>query len=227
MGTLSVSVPIVSVVNASYFTVYFDQMNTGNQVLQVQYQVVIIDKIRPNQTVTQNVYTEYASTPVGFRLNGRYHNSTTVWGWPSNTSELIMKLPTISLYVDRTDIWEVPTSPNCFLNIGELFAYRALVLFPISQSDAVVTMTFPSGIEYRDASVINIGTAIQNSALTINQVVSSSNLQAVTFNFGTIDLLPTVPNTLTVVRDSVLVEVCRYGQTDSNTVVILRKMRTT
>ena len=204
LGTLSSSVPVVDVVNSTYFTVFFELMRLNGEVMTAQYQAILIDKVRPNEVITQNVYTEYTSTPTGFKLPGRFHNSPAT-AWASNLITMTVKLPTIVTNVDRTDIVETSESPIVLLNVGEVVVYRTRVVFPETQSDAVIVVTLPTGIIFQSASVISIGSTIQNSDIPEGGNVGTANVQVVTFNFGTIDL---VADNAVDDGDAIVVEVC-------------------
>ena len=185
LGTLSASNPIVTVVNSSYFTVYFDEMLVNGEYLEVQYQAVVIDTVYPNEVITKNIYTEYTSVPSGFRLIGRDHDSTN--GWATSFSDIIIKLPAIVASVYYTDLPETPDTPIEDVNIGELIYYRATVTMPETLANSFITINLPSGIDYCSASVIAIGANIINSALSVGQTVSNSTSQKVVFTFGSIE----------------------------------------
>ena len=178
-------------------------MSCNGEIFKGSYQVQLIPDVHPDQTITQDIYTEYTSTPAGFRLIGRDHNSTN--GWAANFVTLTVKIPTIQFVVYATDIQETPVFPSVLVNIGEIVTYRATIWFPESQCLAVVTIALPDGIIYESASVISIGPTIQNSALAAGQTVTTLNPQLVTFNFSTINLVP--PNNLDL-GDSIVVEAC-------------------
>ena len=207
LGTLSASTPIVSVVNASYFMIYFDEMLVNGEYLKVQYQAIVIDTVYPNEVITQNIYTEYTSVPSGFRLTGRDHTSSN--GWATSFTDIVIKLPAIVASVYYTDLPETPDTPIEEVNIGELVYYRATVTMPETLANSFITVTLPTGIDYCSASVIAIGAKIINSALSVGQSVSNSTSQIVVFTFGSIE---NVADNTVDVNDVIVVQVIGHAQ---------------
>ena len=206
LGTLTASVPVVTVINSTYFTVSTQLMLVNGQYLKVQYKAYLGNgTVHPNQTIAVSVATSYTSTPLGFYLPGRYHNSTAT-GWVTSLASFVTKIPTISTYIYYTDIPETPMTPSVVVNIGELIWYRVLVQFPESTSTASINVTLPTGIIYQAATISYIGSKILNSALAVGQSINSVNSQLVQFYFGTIDLYA---DNIVDNRSSVIVQVSR------------------
>ena len=201
LGT--VAGPVVTVQNTSYFTVSVSVLPLPDT-LVVAYQATLIDTVRPNQQITQTINTEYTSTSAVFRLIGRLHNSLAS-GWTTAQTLLQMKMTAVVAYVDRTDVVETPETPLVLTNIAEAVAYRARVTMPETMSDAVVSVVLPAGVIYCNATVIFIGSSIQNSALTVGQVIAANTSQITYFNFGTINL---IPDNVVDANDEIIVEVC-------------------
>jgi hypothetical protein len=125
-------------------------------------------------------------------------------GWATNSCLLRIKIPIISVSVYATDIAETPEIPVTDVNIAEVITYRVLVTMPEVLSAASIDVTLPAGIIYRNASVVYVGSTIQNSQLTAGQLVSSVSSQLVTFTFGTVNL---IPDNVVNNEDTFLVEV--------------------
>ena len=177
--------------NNSYFSVSCDSFlfNTAKQI-RITYSIVIVNDIRPQETVVQVVSTEYTSTPYNASNIGRYHSSTNgAYPWFQGQTSITMIVPTIAISLFATSL---PETLNANVNIGETTTFRMLVTFPEGFMNASVRVTLPLGLVYRNATVLQIGSNLLDSLLPVGSVVNAtvSNTSLTTFNFGPIRNIP-------------------------------------
>jgi hypothetical protein len=205
LGSLSESLPVLEVINSSYFTVFFERMNPGDQTLVFSYETTVVDSVRPKQTLTQTVETEWTSVGSNYTaltgLVGRFHNGTDILRSTAKSSHsMAIHVPGISLELFNTSIAE---TTGAFVNIHEAVVYRATLFLPEGHQNPSVSVTLPTGLSFITASVVAIGDSISNANLTSGDTLSTSTNEVV-FNFGE---LQNIPDNVNNTDDQIIVEV--------------------
>jgi len=203
LGGLNDSTPALTIINASYFTVYFATMqNMALQALQIVYDVVVLPSARPDEDIVSNTWVDWTSTFEGYPIPGREREiNSTLYPSVAAAQTTTVDEPVLGVALNRTSLEDTIDQD---VNIGEEAVFRSCFTLIEGVQNVTITSTFSGGLTFINATLMHIGSRLQGVPYAKNALLPDTNANVYVIPFG---VVTNVADNIEDERDEICMEV--------------------
>jgi hypothetical protein len=203
LGGLNDSTPVVTIINGSYFTVYFAAMrDIALQNLQIGYDVVVLPSARPDEDIVASTWVDWTSTFEGYPIPGRNRMiNSTLYPSVAAAQTTTIDEPVLGVALNRTNLEDTVGQD---VNIGEEAVFRSCFTLIEGVQNVTLTTTYNDGLTFINATLMHIGSQLQGVPYTKNVLLATTTANTYVVPFG---IVTNIADNAEDERDQICLEV--------------------